>query len=236
MSSPRLEQKQQTRRALMEAARNLMDSGRGFGSLSLREVTRLAGIVPTGFYRHFRDMDELGMALVAEVGETFRATLSEVRRNEFELGGMIEASTRIFINAVTTNRGQFLFLAREQYGGSLAVRQALGELRRRITDDLSRDLKLMQRLPNLDDRALDVLADRIRQRGISSEQHISTEYLKALNDAYTEFFHYYDGAPLLIVNAKDLNLAQNREHFKQLVEYILTIKSGRHYYNPTPAL
>lgn len=83
---------------------------------------------------------------------------------------------------------------------------------------------------------LDVLADRIRQRGISNEQNISIDYLKTLNDAYTEFFHYYDGAPLLIVNAKDLNLANNRDHFKQLVEYILTIKSGRHYYNPTPML
>lgn len=83
---------------------------------------------------------------------------------------------------------------------------------------------------------LDVLLDRIRQRGIIAEQHITTDYLKALNDAYTEFFHFYDGAPLLIVNAKDLNLAKNRDHFKQLVEYILTIKSGRHYYNPVPAL
>lgn len=83
---------------------------------------------------------------------------------------------------------------------------------------------------------LDVLLDRIRQRGISAEQHINADYLKALSDAYTEFFHFYDGAPLLIVNAKDLNLAQNRDHFKQLVEYILTIKSGRHYYNPVPAL
>lgn len=83
---------------------------------------------------------------------------------------------------------------------------------------------------------LDVLLDRIRQRGISAEQYISADYLKALNDAYTEFFHFYDGAPLLIVNAKDLNLAKNRDHFKQLVEYILTIKSGRHYYNPVPAL
>jgi len=83
---------------------------------------------------------------------------------------------------------------------------------------------------------LDVLLERIRQRGISAEQHISADYLKALNDAYTEFFHFYDGAPLLIVNAKDLNLAKNRDHFKQLVEYILTIKSGRHYYNPVPAL
>jgi deoxyguanosine kinase len=83
---------------------------------------------------------------------------------------------------------------------------------------------------------LDVLLDRIRQRGIAAEQYISADYLKALSDTYTEFFHFYDGAPLLIVNAKDLNLAKNRDHFKQLVEYILTIKSGRHYYNPVPAL
>lgn len=83
---------------------------------------------------------------------------------------------------------------------------------------------------------LSVLSERIRQRGIAAEQHISQEYLQALNDAYTEFFHYYDGAPLLIVNAQDLNLASNRDHFRQLVEYILTIKSGRHYYNPVPAL
>lgn len=83
---------------------------------------------------------------------------------------------------------------------------------------------------------LDVLLDRIRARGISAEQYITTDYLKALSDAYTEFFHFYDGAPLLIVNAKDFNLAKNRDHFRQLVEYILTIKSGRHYYNPVPAL
>jgi deoxyguanosine kinase len=83
---------------------------------------------------------------------------------------------------------------------------------------------------------LTVLLDRIRQRGVSMEQHISSDYLKTLNDAYTEFFHFYDDAPLLIVNAKDLDLATNKDHFKQLVKHILTIKSGRHYYNPIPTL
>ncbi|MGD8175600.1 deoxynucleoside kinase [Marinimicrobium sp. ARAG 43.8] len=81
-----------------------------------------------------------------------------------------------------------------------------------------------------------VLNDRIRQRGIASEQNISAEYLEALNEAYTQFFHYYDRSPLLIVNAQDLDLASNREHFQQLIDTLLTIKSGRHYYNPTPAL
>lgn len=157
----RAEQKQQTRQALMGAARQLMESGRGFGSLSLREVTRHAGIVPTGFYRHFEDMDALGLALVAEVGETFRATLREVRQNEFERQGLIEASTRIFLDAVNANRGQFLFLAREQYGGSQVVRQAIATLRQRITDDLAADLRLMNRMPHLDDGAIDVVADLV---------------------------------------------------------------------------
>ncbi len=81
-----------------------------------------------------------------------------------------------------------------------------------------------------------VLNERIRQRGVASEQNISPEYLEALNEAYTQFFHYYDSSPLLIVNAQDLDLANNRQHFQQLIETLLTIKSGRHYYNPTPAL
>ncbi|MBU3058134.1 TetR family transcriptional regulator [Pseudomonas indica] len=159
--SPRSAQKQQTRKALMDAARTLMDSGRGFGSLSLREVARSAGIVPTGFYRHFPDMDALGLALVAEVGETFRETIRAVRQNEFERGGLIDASVRIFLDAVAANRGQFLFLAREQYGGSQPVRQAIAELRQRITGDLAADLRLMARLPHLDDPALEVFADLV---------------------------------------------------------------------------
>jgi len=81
-----------------------------------------------------------------------------------------------------------------------------------------------------------VLHERIRHRGIPFEQQISTEYLDALNDAYMHFFHYYNRAPLLIVNASDLDLANNEKHYRQLVNYILTIKSGRHFYNPTPQI
>lgn len=157
----RAEQKLQTRHALMDAARALMDSGRGFGSLSLREVARRAGIVPTGFYRHFQDMNALGLALVAEVGETFRSTIRVVRRNEFELGGIIDASVRIFIEAVAANRAQFLFLAREQYGGSQPVRQAVATLREGITADLAADLALMPKLQHLDHQAHGVLADLV---------------------------------------------------------------------------
>lgn len=159
--SARAEQKQQTRKALLEAAHQLMESGRGFASLSLREVARTAGIVPTGFYRHFDDMDQLGLALVTEVGQTFRQTIRLVRHNEMVMGGLIEASVRIFLEDVTANRAQFLFLAREQYGGSLKVRQALAALREGIVADLSTDLGKMSKWQHLSPASLAIIADLV---------------------------------------------------------------------------
>lgn len=158
---PRAEQKQQTRLALLEAARQLMAAGRGFGSISLREVAKAAGIVPTGFYRHFADMDQLGLALVNEVDATFRATLRLVRHHEIVVGGLTAASVRIFLDGVAANRPQFLFLAREQYGGSLPVRQAIATLRAGISADLATDLGSMPKWQHLSNASLQVMADLV---------------------------------------------------------------------------
>ena len=82
----------------------------------------------------------------------------------------------------------------------------------------------------------DVLLERIQTRGIPEEQFIQADYLKALNDAYTQFFHYYDDAPLLIVNASEVDFANNDKDFYDLVSYLMKVKTGKHYYNPHPFL
>ncbi len=79
-----------------------------------------------------------------------------------------------------------------------------------------------------------VLQQRIQRRGIASEQMISADYLDRLNDAYARFFHFYDAAPLLIVNATDIDIVNRDEDYQQLVDYVLDIRSGRHYFNPRP--
>jgi deoxyadenosine/deoxycytidine kinase len=79
----------------------------------------------------------------------------------------------------------------------------------------------------------DVLLERIEQRGITYEQGINADYLERLNDVYSQFFLYYDDAPLLIVNASAIDLADGERDFTQLVDYLLDIRSGRHYFNPT---
>lgn len=81
--------------------------------------------------------------------------------------------------------------------------------------------------------SVDVLTSRIQQRGIAFEQVISREYLQMLNEAYSEFFLYYDEAPLLIVNAEELDVVTRQQDYAQLVDYLLNIRSGRHYFNPT---
>jgi deoxyadenosine/deoxycytidine kinase len=82
----------------------------------------------------------------------------------------------------------------------------------------------------------DVLLQRVRNRGIRSEQGMEPEYLETLARAYTEFFHFYDRAPLLIVNATEIDFANNDAHFDALFERMLAIDGMRQYFNPNPTL
>ena len=88
MAGVRAIQKEKTRRALIDAAFNQLTAEKSFSNLSLREVAREAGIAPTSFYRHFRDMDELGLTMVDEAGLTLRQLMRQARKR-IEIGGSV---------------------------------------------------------------------------------------------------------------------------------------------------
>jgi deoxyadenosine/deoxycytidine kinase len=79
---------------------------------------------------------------------------------------------------------------------------------------------------------VDVLLERIAKRGIGFEQQIQREYLERLNEAYARFFHEYDGSPLLIVNAANIDPVHNQSDYDELFSAITRMKKGRLYYNP----
>lgn len=81
-----------------------------------------------------------------------------------------------------------------------------------------------------------ILLDRIKKRGVKAEQFIELGYLENLNHAYTEFFHYYKNSPLLIVNSAEIDLVNNDQDYRLLVDYILSHPSGTNYFNPSPSL
>ena len=79
---------------------------------------------------------------------------------------------------------------------------------------------------------VDVLLERIAKRGIGYEQRIERDYLERLNEAYARFFHEYEAAPLLIVNAAAIDPINNPADYDELLAAIRRMKRGRLYYNP----
>ena len=79
---------------------------------------------------------------------------------------------------------------------------------------------------------VETLLQRIAKRDIGYESAIDAGYLTRLNDAYARFFHEFDAAPLLIVNAASIDPVQNQADYDELVGAIRRMKKGRMYYNP----
>ncbi|XKG29737.1 HTH-type transcriptional repressor FabR [Idiomarina seosinensis] len=121
----RAQQKEKTRRALIDAAMNQLSAETGFSSLSLREVAREAHIAPTSFYRHFRNMDELGLTLVDECGLTLRQLLRQARQQINNGGSIIRVSVETFMQYVASNTAIFRLLLQERTGCSREFRYAV---------------------------------------------------------------------------------------------------------------
>lgn len=139
--SIRAEQKLRTRRALMDAALAQLSADRGFGSLSLREVAREAGIAPTSFYRHFAELDELGLALVDEGGVALRQLMRQARKRIARDGSAVSTSVDTFMEYLGNNSNLFRLMLRESTGVSKPFRTAIKAEIDHFVAELEADLR-----------------------------------------------------------------------------------------------
>ncbi|MFC4726957.1 TetR family transcriptional regulator [Coralloluteibacterium thermophilus] len=151
------ERKQLTRAHLLGAALRLMEDGRAFSSLSLREVAREAGVVPAAFYRHFRDMEDLGLALVEQGGVTLRRLLREARRDGIPPLDMLRGSVLIYHRFLHANRQQFAFIAGERSGGSRAIRNAIRTEEGHFANEMAQDMRRLGLFAHLSMPALQMV-------------------------------------------------------------------------------
>lgn len=135
----RRERKQRTREDLLQAALRLLED-QSFSGLSLREVTREAGVVPTAFYRHFESMEELGLALIDESFRTLREMIRAARADPSLFEHVIHNSVEILVRHVHENRLHFRFIARERFGGVASIRHAIRAEIRLFASELATDL------------------------------------------------------------------------------------------------
>ncbi|MFC0309177.1 HTH-type transcriptional repressor FabR [Gallibacterium trehalosifermentans] len=124
MSGIRAKQKEKTRRTLIDAAFDQLSAEKSFSNLSLREVSREAGLAPTSFYRHFRDMDELGLSMVDEAGLILRQLMRQARKRIADGGSVIVISVETFFEFIANRPNVFRLLLRESSGTSQEFRTA----------------------------------------------------------------------------------------------------------------
>jgi len=133
----RAQQKERTRKMIIDAAFGQLGPEHGMSSLSLREVAREAGIAPTSFYRHFSDMEELGLTLVDEGGLTLRQLMRQARQRIDSGGSVILTSVQIFMEFIEQEPNIFRLLLRERSGTSEAFRAAVAREIEHFTAELT---------------------------------------------------------------------------------------------------
>jgi AcrR family transcriptional regulator len=141
----RAEQKQQTRNNIMAAALKKMTEDKGFSSLGLREVTKEAGIAPASFYRHFKNMEELGLALVSEAETALQAILQDAKAQEEQGEDIVESSVAICMQHFHDNGSLFRVLAREATGNSPLIRRAIQRCLMTLNHQLAEIIELEMR-------------------------------------------------------------------------------------------
>lgn len=141
----REQRKQQSRQAILNAALALSSHGRAFSTISLREIAREVGLVPTAFYRHFDDMQQLGLELLDQVSIHLKGVFSQLGQAYlYQANAKIENGIDLFFQAVEHYPEPWLFFIAERWGGSDFLRVGIEREVHFLIEDLVSELEKMQ--------------------------------------------------------------------------------------------
>lgn len=160
VTATRSERKERTRRLILDAALELTD-GSSLVAISLRQVAKEVGIVPTAFYRHFDSVESLGLALVDESFESLRGLLREVWVRSPEFLDYIDGSLPVLADHVRAHRAHYAFISRERVAGPPRVREAIRHEIELITRELATDVARVPASKAYSTEHLNLLADLI---------------------------------------------------------------------------
>ncbi len=135
-----------SREDLIQAAIRLTGPNRSISTLSLREITRQAGIAPNSFYRHFRDVDELAVALIEASGASLRQIIGQARKEANTGSSIVRSSIEVFMGQLHADEPYLPILLREGRVGSLAFKEAVEKQLRYFEDELETDLSRLSAL------------------------------------------------------------------------------------------
>jgi len=166
----REEKKARTRKGLMDSALAIIGYGANFASISLREVARTAGVVPTSFYRHFDDMEELGLAMVDELGLNLRRLMRGSVEPTESLEQVVQQCTDAYFEYVLNNTNLVQFVNQSRTGGTEALREAIRNELQFLSSRIATELSSY--LPELDAQGREVIANLMISTLMENTTHL----------------------------------------------------------------
>lgn len=162
---------------LLCAALKLAAKSRSINSIGVRELGREAGLNPNTFYRHFKDLDDLSMALIDKLSGDLRVPLQTLRRSLVSREENAVRTVELVFDFAKAQPEVFMVGVRELYGASEPVREALRKVISEIAGDLADDMRLMQMTPGLEDKMARELAEVV----VVQTFHSTLDYLEHPN-------------------------------------------------------
>lgn len=206
--STRARRKAETRQRILDAALDLLVSGRGLDALGLREVARAAGLAPPSLYSHFSDMDDIGLALVDLACYRLRTVMRE-RRQEVLPGDpadVIRDIVQRFDRYLTEHEAEFRLLVQQRLGTSRRYRQRIHRELQLLVDDVQEDARTVaaaRGLPDMDTAAASEAAVSIMFGfGIQAVELAPGQRHEAMERAVTGLAMVFLGGRALAANAR----------------------------------
>ncbi|MDV2078126.1 TetR family transcriptional regulator [Marinobacter xestospongiae] len=151
---------------LIQAALKLATESRSLTSLGLRELAREAGLNPNTFYRHFRNLDELGLQVLGYIADELKTGVRELR-NVADTSDQAVASTVSFVyRYFLENRAATTVAVRELYGPSPLLRRALENQLDASAREMAEDIL-----------SLRLVSSRLPQATVLEISHMTIRYL-----------------------------------------------------------
>jgi AcrR family transcriptional regulator len=166
----RADKKARTRNRLIDSVLSIIGYGANFASISLREVAKTAGVVPTSFYRHFDDMEELGLAMVDELGLNLRRLMRGSFDEKESLDNIINHCADAYFRYVLDNSSLVQFVNQSRTGGTKALQDAIRDELQFISARIATELSAY--MPELDAPSRDLIASLIVSTLMENTTHL----------------------------------------------------------------
>lgn len=186
---------------LIDAAMKLSAEKRSFANIGLRELAREAGLNPNTFYRHFESLDDLGICMIEDIGDTLSHALRSVRQEKFDPERVNEQSLELFFKFVLQYQNALTVAACERYSTSPEIRQALEDRLERFAIEIAADAAQMGALLLLPREQI----DQVMRHVIHHCFRVAVEYIEHSDKREQIFTETRDYILMLFMGAIGLN-------------------------------